>query len=483
MRLRRLVAVVLLVALLSTSVAAGNVTTAAERTLLSGPFVKDSLAEEDAYATVREFVLEQATAPPDQTEEGGGPPGPFGDATGRILEEAITEAYMQREVERNVDRTYGYLHGDREELVVAVDLEPVQDEVVGILAEEIENASVAELFGAVGGGNASIPIAGTSVNLTLVGEMGESPTAYEATRAEFRADVREAVVEKLVGQAFDGASDDERLALVIPDYDPRDYSDAEKAEMIEAREDEIRSAIRQGIEAERGDEIDAAVDRELEQLAADGDALATQLVGSEDEELPPGVVIPVADIAATSVEGLATDMPYETYVAETDDAKARLAANVTALIEDEIQAEGTDQLVLLDTGEKEAGAGLEQARTVVGVVDLLSILLPLLSLALVGLLWWLTRSPAITVGGTGVGLLLGGLPGYVAAVTASDLLVQTLTSEEVPRVVSDLLVGLVDRVLGVVAGQSLALVVVGVGLVAVAGYLHVYGTPAWAIRG
>jgi hypothetical protein len=182
------------------------------------------------------------------------------------------------------------------------------------------------------------------------------------------------------------------------------------------------------------------------------------------------------------VEALATDMPYETYVAETDDAKARLAANVTGLIEGEIQAQGTDELVVMDSRDPSVAGGLQRARTVVGVVDLLSVVLPLVVVALVGLLWWLTRSPAITVGGTGVGLLVGGLPGYVLATRAPALVAEALSGGDLPPEASGLVLGVVDRVLGVLAGQSLALVLVGAGLVAVAGYVHAYGAPAWALR-
>lgn len=478
MRLRRVVAVVFLVALLATSVAAANATIAAERTVLSGPFVKDALEETDAYGTVRGIVVEQATAPPDVEAEGGGPSGPFRDASGRIVEEAVTESYLQGEVERNVDRTYGYLHGDRETLVVAVDLEPVQDEITAILAEEIRNATVAEVFEATGAGEATLPVAGTPVNLTLVGTMAESPEAYAAAKADFRASVRASVVDRLVDEAFDAASNDERLALVVPDYDPRAHSDAEKAAMVDEREAEIRATLRQRIEAERGDEIDAAVDDRL--ATVEGEQFADQLGGTGDE-VPPGIAAPVGDLAATSVTALATDVPYETYVGETEDAKARLAANATALIDAEIRASGTDEMVLVDSRDPSAG-GLERARTAVGIVDRLSIVLPVVSLALVGLLWWLTRSPAVTVGGTGAGLLAGGLPGYVLATRASTLLADTLSGGEFPPAASGLLLGIVDRVLGVLAAQSLALVVVGASFVAAAGYVHLYGTPVWALR-
>ena len=512
MRLRRLVAVALLVSLLSASVGATNAVVAAERTVLSGEFVKESLAEADAYGTVRTTVIEQATAGAGGagngsdsegtgregdgtgTEDGGGPPGVFGDATARIVEEAVTEAYLQRQVERNVDRTYAYLHGDREELVLAVDLEPVQDQMMGILEEEIRNASLAELFGALGPGGTAIPVAGTSVNLTVVGEMAESPEAYEATRAEFRSDVRESIVAETVNRTYDSASNDERLALVVPDYDPDEYSEAEKGELVAEREGEIRDEMRRQVEAERGDEVDAAVDEQLEALAAvDADELATGINSTGDRDgpgdgnssgggLPPGVVTPLADVAATGVEALATDMPYETFVAETDDAKARLAANVTATIEGQIDAEGTDEMVVLDTREPGTSEGFEQVRTAVGIVDLLSVLLPLVAVGLVGLLWWLTRSPAVVAGGTGVALLVGGLPGYLLANLAGDLLAETLAGGEVPPVASGLLLGTVDRVLAVVAAQSLALAVAGVALIAVAGYLHRFGTPAWAQR-
>lgn len=488
MRLPRAAAVVVLVVLLATTVAAGNTAVAAERTVLSGGFVKATLAETDAYGTARTVVIEQATAPAGTEAESvgepsDGPPDVFGNATGRIVEEAVTEAYLRREVERNVDRTYGYLHGDREALVLAVDLAPVQDEITDVLEAEIRNATLAELFGSLGPEASTVPVGGATVNLTVVGEMGESEAAYEAARAEFRADVRASVLDRLVNRTFEAASDDERLALVIEDYDPDSYSAGEKAAMVETREAEIRAAMRGGIEAERGDEVDAAVAATLDRLAAvDRDGLATELNGSADG-LPPGVAPPLADIVATGTAGLATDMPYETFVARTDDAKARLAANVTALIEDEIAAEGTDRLVLADTREPTTAQGFEVARQAVGVVDILSVLLPLLSLLLVGALWLATRSAAVVAGAVGVGLVVGGLPGYVLAARAPDVVRRSLGRAELPPEAAGLALAVLDRVLGVFAVQSLALVVAGAGLLVVAGHLHVYGTPMWARRG
>lgn len=487
MRPRRLLAVAVLVALLSASVAAGNAAVAAERTVLSGDFLEGTLDETDAYGTARTFVVEQAAVSGgvdagSAAGASGGPPPVFGNATSRIVEEAVTEPYLRGEVERNVDATYAYLHGERDELVVAVDLEPVQDEVTDVLEEEIRNASLVELVGAAGGGDASLPLAGTEVNLTTVGEMAESPAAYEATRAEFRADLREAAVERLANRSYDAASNDERLALVVPDYDPGDHTAAEEAAMVEDREGEIRAAMADRIASERGDEVDAAVDAQLDALASvDGEDLAAQLNAS-GEGLPPGVGPPVADLAATGVAGLATDVPYETFVAETDDAKARLAGNVTALLEEEIAAAGTNQLVLVDSRDPSTGGGFETARRAVGVVDLLSVLLPILALALVGALWLVTRSPAVVAGGTGVSLVVGGLPTYVLATTAGERLAGAVGGAELPWVVSDLLLAVVDRVLGAVAAQSLALVVAGAGLLLAAGYLHVYDTPGWARR-
>ncbi len=103
MGLLRVVAVALLVGLLGTTLLAGNAVVVAERTVLSAPFVTATLEETDAYATAREVALEEAEgAFPAVEGDGGGPSGVFAGASERLLEEAVTEAYLQAEVERSV---------------------------------------------------------------------------------------------------------------------------------------------------------------------------------------------------------------------------------------------------------------------------------------------------------------------------------------------------------------------------------------------
>lgn len=484
----RIAAVALLVVLLSTSVATGNAVTAAERTVLSGEFVADALAEADAYATMRALVVAQV-APPANASEGSGDEredgtgDPFADAAGRVVESSVSEAYVQREVEANLDRTYAYLHGEADELVIAVDVAPIRANLTAVVEAQITNESVAVLLASFGPESPTVTVEGAALDLRVVGEMAEGPAAYEAARTEFRSELRAGVVDGLVDEAFRASSDDERLALVIDGYDPDDYTADEKRAMVEEREPAIRSALRERIESEHGDEVDARIEERLAELGeVTGEDLAPQVNASADG-LPPELVAPVADLAAAGVRALATDVPYETFVAETEEAKARLAANATAAMTAEMDGENGDQYVLAATTDPEAGAGLAEARRVVGIVDALAIALPVLSLALVGGLWWLTRSPAVTAGGAGVGLLLGGLPGYVLARFAGERLAEALAGGPVPPEASGLALALADRVLGVVAGQSLALVAVGAGLVALGGYLHVYGPPAWAPGG
>lgn len=484
MGLLRVVAVVLLVGLLGTTLLAGNAVVVAERTVLSAPFVTETLEGTDAYGTAREVAIEEAegTVPAlEDGEAGGGPPAVFGNASERILEEAVTEAYLQSEVERNVRATYAYLHGDRDTLVVAVDVEPVRERALAILEAEIRNASLAELFAAVGAEDAGIPLGGATLSLATIGEMGESPAAYAAARADVRDRVTAAVVEQLVEETYAAASDDERLALVIEDYDPTAYTDAEKRSMVEARESEIRAAIQARVLAESGDEVSATVDARLAELAdRDWSTAATEALG---EDAPPGMAEPVGDIVDVSVEALATDMPYPTYRAQVDAAKADLAAAATDELAAQLAAEGEDELVLLDSTEPGSAEGLAEARRAVGIVDRLAIGLPLLALGLLGGLWWLTRSAVVTAGGAGVGLLVAGVPGVVGARLAAEQVGTAIQGVGIPPALSGLAVAVLDRVLGVLAVQSATLAVAGALLVAAAAYLHVSGTPAWAVRG
>ncbi len=364
---------------------------------------------------------------------------------------------------------------------MAVDVAPVQDRALDGLEAEIRNASLAELFAAVGAEGAAIPLGGATLSLATIGEMGTCPEAYAAARADVRDRVTATVVEGLVEEAYAAASDDERLALVVEDYDPSAYTDAEKRSMVQARESEIRAAVQARVLAESGDEIAAQVDARLAEVAdRDWSTAATAALG---EDTPPGMAEPIGDIVDVSVEALATDMPYATYRAEVDAAKAALADAATDELAAQLEAEGEDEVVLLDSTEPGAAEGLAQARGAVGVLDRLAIALPLMALGLLGGLWWLTRSPVVTAGGAGVGLLVGGVPGVVGARFAAERLGRTVQELGVPPALSELTLGVVDQLLGVLLVQSATLAVAGALLVGTAGYLHVYGTPTWAVRG
>ena len=62
----------------------------------------------------------------------------------------IGHNHLQSQTTANIDRFYGYLHGRRGELVLAVDLEPVNETIVEAVEAEVADMPLTELVSVVG---------------------------------------------------------------------------------------------------------------------------------------------------------------------------------------------------------------------------------------------------------------------------------------------------------------------------------------------
>lgn len=452
--------VVVIVILLSMTLVGANLVTVADRTVLSGSFVKTTLAEENAYETAQDLVVEQATE-----QLGDNETVPV-DIEGMITE-LISRGYLQNQTERNIDRVYGYLHGNRDEFLVAFNLTPIKDRLPELIAAEIENRSLAELAElADGGANQSVSVGNFSLSVRTVGEMADNQSQYQEARTSLREEIKAEVLDELVQESFESLSNDQLLALVIEDYDPRNYTESEKASLVEERESEIREELRSRIEQERGDEIDRRINARLQEQ----NELVKEEVESvfSDSELPEELESGVISLVSVGVDGLTTNMSYATYAAEFETAKAELANGVAALAEERVDEEVPDRLVLSDELSADDREQLSQARQAVGFIDILSFLLPLIALGLIGLIWLVTRSPVVTAIGAGIGLVLGAVPGLAISLVIPSRLKSVVADVDVPTEISELLLGFVDQLINTLLTQSVAMTILGIIAIGIA---------------
>jgi hypothetical protein len=447
MSLARKFVVVVVTGLLVTTLVTGNLLAAAHLTVLDPGFVQNAVEEEGGYEIVENATVEAASS------QVSAEAGDLVD-TEALLREGIDQQYLANQTERNVDALYAYLHGDADTLNLTVDTEPLKAGLSSAVEEQVRNATVAELLA-----QSDAELDGP-INESTVQRMTENESSYEAVKTDFRERIRSEVIDEVVEQAWQETSNDEKLALVIPDYDPRDYTEAEKERMVADNETEIRTALRERAEDEQADEIDQRVETSL---VAINESVAP--AGSDEE----GIEAATADMQATFAEGLTTDMPYQEFRSDLDAAKADAAATVGDRVESQLDEQLPDTFALTDDMDPQTRESLATAQTAVTWLDRLAIVLPLVALALVGLLYYATRSLQTVAASLGVSLAVAGLPIYLSLGYLNGLVEQTVTQNlaaggGVPQPVVDLMLGLVGQLFGRVGAVSLAFAVGGIVL-------------------
>lgn len=455
MGLARRIGVVVVVLALTTSLFGANLALGVERTVLDAGFVTSTLEEEDVYGQVLGMTQDRlAEAGANVSGNGDLPVSPE-----EILPQVVTEEYVRNQTETNVEAVIGYLHGDRDEFVVAIDLRPVKARAGEVITEEVQSMEPTELVGLFDESVAVDGPEGTELSTDLIGRLLANESSYEAARADFRSSIVDAVVANQTNRAFASASDDELLALVVEDYDPSAYDAAEKSQMVEDRESEIKAAIRSTIESE--------VSKRVDELLASQRSTFREAVNSSvgDADVDPALQDAFRKVALLGVDGLTADVSYDEFYQRALDTRDTLAVALSETIVDELDSEVPDRMDLTEDLDAGARESLATARTAVQTLDALAILLWVVALALLGALWWLTRSVATTALWSGVALLVAGSPVAIATRWAAGRVRTLRPTDPTGAQAFDIFVPVVDRVLGSIAAQSLVLAVVGLLLV------------------
>lgn len=457
MSLARKLAVVVLTVLLASTLVTGNILAAAHLTVLDPGFVQNSIEEEGGYGVVQNAAVESAS---------GGVPG-YIDDTEPLIRESLDEAYLQNQTERNVNGTYAYLHGQTDTLNLSVEAKPLKENIGQAVEAQIRNATIPELLD-----QADVNLTeeldferSAGINQSSLERMSTNESEYDSVKAGFRQHVRERALDRAVNESWAESSDDEKLYLIIEDYNPREYSDAEKERMVADNETEIRTAMRERIEAERGDEIDQQVDENLAEI---------NNTTSADTGNAEGAQAAAIEIRATYVEALTTDMTYDEFQSQLDESKATAAETVGEETRAALDEELPDRISLTSDMDPTAREGLQQAQEGVTWLDRMAIILPLLGLAIVGLIYFVSRSFQTVASSLGFSLLSAGLPIYIALGFLESLVQEAIQNQlvsanpnELEQAGTELVQGIIGQLFGRVAAVSLVFVLAALVVLAV----------------
>lgn len=120
---------------------------AAQGTVLNDEYVADTLAEEGVYAELETNAEDLVI---DETRNSLGRVTDVVPSAERIVEqtvrEVVTESYVSRETERNLEHTYDYLHGRSSTLDPRINTEPVVDNISVAVEQDVRNFPVADIL-------------------------------------------------------------------------------------------------------------------------------------------------------------------------------------------------------------------------------------------------------------------------------------------------------------------------------------------------
>ncbi|MFC7133428.1 MULTISPECIES: hypothetical protein [Salinibaculum] len=456
--------------LLVTSVGAANVVMTTERTVLNANFVDQSLAEEDGYNELRDITVDAVTteverAAPGQSEQLPAAIQDSIDATA-LVEETVTAEYVRNQSRANLFRLYEFLHGQRSDLVLRIDMVPLKEGLADAVGDQVRDVSVADLVDQYAPSTGDVPI---EITGDRISRMRSSQSGYQDVRDQFRSDVREAVLDRLVDEAFQQASNDELLMLI--GEDPRQYTDAEKEQIVTQQEDQIRQALRQRILEEE----DGRLSREIDEELADRAETAKQRVREETrqatQDFSENVTGAAIDLQVAVIDGLATDTSYQEFSSRMDAAESRLADEAARLAAQQIDEQVPDAISAGEELAPQDRQQLDRLASNVQLLDTANLVLPVLALVLIGLLYLISRSLETTALTTGVALGVVGLLSFVGASLATgptETFIRDQVNGEDVQAIQDVAVGFAGKILGTLSAQSLLLLVVGVLLVGVA---------------
>lgn len=446
------------VLLLFTAAVGANAAITADRTAMDGEYVADTFEEEGAYESltrdVQRDIADNLTGVSDEL-----PPGLelVNFDADEVAVSSLPESYMASEFRGSILGMYAFLHGERETLEMTLDFRPIAENLSAAFGPEQIRVETPVLVEETTTDVDSDPIPTDSETIARLNSDAEG---YEEVRLDIRADIALDLLR------FDDP--DRLLDPVIEDYDPDEYTDGEKQDEIDAREDAIRSNLRISLQTDDQlrDDVETILDERAEEVKDDIEA-ETAGTGPGDTDRTAEAI---ADLMKTVVDGVAGDMAFQEY-REQLDADEEAVENETAVaIGDEVRNSVPEAVDLAEGFGGEEGSELDDVALAFRWTGRLTWALPLAGLALIGGLYGLTNSPhragAIAGKTIAVAGLVGAVAGIALGVFAVDFLEESATpdgAEEAEGLAAGFL-AVIENALTVLTVQSIPLLIVGVGL-------------------
>ncbi|MDY6818406.1 MAG: hypothetical protein SVG88_07070 [Halobacteriales archaeon] len=460
----KIAGLVLVVLLLFLSMSLGNLLVAAHQTILDPTYANETIANENGYSRAQ-TIVRRRIAPESPGTNRSRLPLPINRTA--IIAESVTRSYLATQGGDLIDRFYAYLHGNRQRPGLWLALTPLKTNIERTVEARLRALPPHEITIFIlqrsnttqsGSGSRWSRLQGAGINATLIAQLDEGPAAYRTVKTRFRQALRNRIINRAVNRSFNQSSPDTLLALVIKDYDPTAYSSDEKQQLVAEREPTIRRALETKIRTERKARINATVDRQLDRLRNRSRRVnATAAIGNDS------IATAVDRLQHTTVVAITTDLSYKQYRTRATTARDQLASNVSAVIGARLDARFPDRIELMDRADGNANGQLDAVARGIQWLDRVTILLGPLIVVLIGLLWYGTQSIARTVEIVGWCLV-----GITAPVVFGSPFLRSFVVQQLPGGLAGELGGaLVTGLVGTWRTQSIYMLVIGVGIVAV----------------
>lgn len=388
--------VVFICAILFVALLGANAAVALDRGAFNAEHVKSAAEEEGLYAAIDAELA--ATLESELTADSE-----FDEDIdiAAILDDALTEEYIQSQAEANIDRVYAHLHGEAD-LEIIIDLTPVKAALEDAIAAEMADIDLAEF------GFDEIVLDEYDITIDL-DALSADAASYTAERDAFEEAVKVHIQEET----------EEELS-----------------------EEELEASARDLIEGDLRDDLNDLI-----------------TVRTTDADIPESMEEPLQGLGALYVEALTTDLSFDAFDSERATLQEALGEAAATHFLEEMDDEFPSTIDLSDEITN-GGVDFTPIQTAVSIIGTLGIVLPIVSLGLVGGLYGLTkREDTVLLSAGTVGLLVGVISLVPALVVPS--LVADAIADIVPEAFADIVVGMVAALFDPLLMQSIGLAVVG----------------------
>lgn len=392
------------------AVLSSNVLLAADQTVMNEEYAADTAEEAELHD---EITAELRTELESQIDLGGTDL-PIEISKDELVSDAISSDHVQSELEANLDRLYAYLHGETDDLYLAVDTSPVKAGIVESVEDSIgdlELTDVADRFDGLAPQELDMDPA------VVIPEMAESESQFLHHRERFEGQIKEQIQEET----------------------PYHMTDAQLEEAYQQRRDDIRAEMR--------DEVNQRIDQAVEQGT-----------------IEPAFEEPARTVGLAWIDAMTGAIEYQEYSNQIDDAMESARTAAVEELESRLDEELPETVDLTEEFGQQEAQSMERAQTATTTANSLTLVLPIVGLVAAALVAYLFPASTAAFAVGGISAIVGAI-GLLAATVAGSTVADAIDSANGPEPALRFVELLLDGLFGLLTWQSGALVVIGLGLI------------------